>query len=425
MDARKLFGFLVLLVIFAVMTIIVYKDDDMSINEENTGSSMNLQETQNTDVAQPEIHVSKVHDVIELINQGWSPSSRLENNPSEKKLEYRMVEDKIFVKHSSSLKSPILTKNSIPTAKDLSAYSLSEGNYDYLDNYPINIGKVLHGRIIHIELSTENEMWISSNHNCQTYGCVLNSETDTSSNVIGKANSSWIVKRVGPNVILESVGMPGYFLNGYDPYWPITDYLVFVDRTYSSYPYIAQYLWEILCQTPTFEKCVIRQHSGRYLSTLTSPWLFKDSIPSTILSSNIDGTSIFQILAPTPTQYAEELYNTVNEEVTAENKYFIYSFGVSIPDSSNTVIQKALSEEIEYSFEWYSNQDCLSTSIAYDWKSLGPETWNSRRNANFTFELPPRSRVVIKQLVGRYSKYKVERKDLIFECNWLLDNAKC
>jgi len=220
--------------------------------------------------------------------------------------------------------------------------------------------------------------------------------------------------RCGDNawLCLESLSLPNYYLTaGYPPHADKHT----VKLEYSTYPEDnTRYHWTIKCDDDTMEKCMVmsRRFSDDAWHMITDDWGgngHDGHFDGTLGTDNSKQHAYWRVHAPNPTDGQNQIYENTNTGTVSQLVKYSTKVGVSSSTESSNTVSSSTSIEIGGAFKAFSAS--ASSTISNSWTTTDTKTYEASKTVEHDVTIPPRTRLVMKQLKGNYADEFVVGED--------------
>ncbi|XP_032233916.1 uncharacterized protein LOC116616129 [Nematostella vectensis] len=270
----------------------------------------------------------------------------------------------------------------------------------------IDVKDRIKGRVIHLETLLQRGRWLWQNDNLDADGSRYFfidelPERDT----YYHPRVQFMVTECNSYLCLEPLSLRDYYLAAGFPAGVPNKYTVKLQH--SVYPAgDIRFFWKFLCEDETLEKCKvvpIRFESEGWLMVADN-W----GNPNGYNGGHYDATlgkdlsdAYFRIHAPNPTDGYNVVYSNSNTGTSEQSASYSVTMGVSKTHTTSHTVTVTVSIEVGGAFKAFSAS--ASTTISNSWATTDSTTFSTSKTVQHSLTLPPRTTIILKQLIGHYA----------------------
>jgi hypothetical protein len=165
-----------------------------------------------------------------------------------------------------------------------------------------------------------------------------------------------------------------------------------------------RYHWTIKCESDTLNSCMLipRRFNGAYM--ITDNWGGSGHggghYDGTCGQDSTNINAKWRVHAPNPSDGQVQIYENSNAGNTEQLVKYSTFIGVSQTHETSSTVSSSTSMEIGGAFKAFSAS--VSTTIENSWTTTDTSTYEASKKIEHDLTIPPRTRVVLKQLTGYY-----------------------
>ncbi|XP_068731564.1 uncharacterized protein [Montipora capricornis] len=271
----------------------------------------------------------------------------------------------------------------------------------------IDMKERLKDRVVHVETLIHRGRWLWQNDNKDRGGSKylwidLIAERDTYYEP--RVQFQTTACAGGKYLCFEPLSLPNYYLTAGHPtgaskYTVKLQHSTYVDND-------NRFHWKVMCENDKMEKCKfvpVRFESEGWLMVADNwgnDWGHDGGHYDATLGKDVS-KAWFRVHAPNPTDGYHEVYSNTNLGTTEQQAEYSTTIGVSQTQTRTHTITNTVSVEIGGAFKAFSAS--ASASIEESWQYASSSTFEAAKTVTHKIKIPGRTKVVLKQLIGKYA----------------------